>query len=162
GGSSEIRLEPADRSSAGPAAASPPGAAAGPGETAPAATTAPPSGADGPPSDVPPDAAPASKAGSGLPPVLFVVRVLATPALGGVTVWSGIDTKNNPGPDAVRAACAGKGTSCPEYQDGLAKETRTNVLLGGAIGAAVLTGAIGAFFTNWGGGTPAKQATATA
>jgi len=84
-----------------------------------------------------------------LPPVVFYVGAGVTVLLGVATVVSGIDAKNNPGLDAVRQACAGKDTSCPAYQSGKSAETRTNVLLGVAIGAAVLTGVAGIFFTQW-------------
>jgi hypothetical protein len=73
-----------------------------------------------------------------------------TAVFGGITVWSGLDTLNNPGPDEVRAACVGRGTSCPEYQEGLDKQARTNyLLLGTGIGVASVT-VIGLFFTDWG------------
>jgi hypothetical protein len=84
-----------------------------------------------------------------LPPVVFFVGAGITVVAGAATIVSGIDAKNNPGVDAVRRACAGKDTSCPEYQDGKSAETRTNVLLGVTIGAAVLTGVVGIFFTQW-------------
>lgn len=100
--------------------------------------------------------------GSGLSPVFFFVGLAATAGLGGVTVWSGIDTQNNPGPDAVREACVGLGTDCPAYQDGQAKELRTNVLIGATAGAAVLTTAVGLFLTDWGGAsTPSTDAAMT-
>lgn len=82
-------------------------------------------------------------------PAVFFIAAGVTVALGAGTVLSGIDTKNNPGVDAVRRDCAGKDTSCPEYQDGKSKETRTNVLLGVTLGAAAVTGVIGLFFTQW-------------
>jgi len=84
-----------------------------------------------------------------LPPVVFYVAAGATLALVGVTIYSGIDAKNHPGVDAVRRACAGKDTSCPEYQDGKAAETRTNLLLGVTLGAAALTAVTGLFLTRW-------------
>jgi hypothetical protein len=84
-----------------------------------------------------------------LPPVVFFVGAGVTVLLGGATILSGIDAKNNPGVDAVRRACAGKDTSCPEYQDGKSAETRTNVLLGVTIGAAVITGVVGLVLTQW-------------
>lgn len=91
--------------------------------------------------------------GSGKPlrPVVFLVGAGLTVALGAATIVSGIDATNNPGVDAVRRACAGRDESCPEYQDGKSAETRTNVLLGVTIGAAVVTGVIGLFFTRWAG-----------
>lgn len=82
------------------------------------------------------------------PPVVFVAAGV-TVAVGAATVLSGIDATNNPGVDAVRRACAGRDETCPEYQDGKSAETRTNVLLGVTLGAAVITGAIGVFFTQW-------------
>ena len=84
-----------------------------------------------------------------LGPVVFFVAAGVTVALAAATVVSGIDAKNNPGVDAVRRACAGKDTSCPEYQDGKSAEARTNVLLGVTIGAAVITGVVGVLFTQW-------------
>jgi hypothetical protein len=84
-----------------------------------------------------------------LPPVVFYVAAGVTVALAGVTVYSGLDAKNHPGVDAVRRACAGKDTSCPEYQDGKSAETRTNVLLGVTLGAAALTAVTGIFLTRW-------------
>ncbi|MBS2012082.1 MAG: hypothetical protein JST00_04300 [Deltaproteobacteria bacterium] len=82
-------------------------------------------------------------------PAVFFVGAGVTVALAAGTVVSGIDTKNNPGVDKVREACAGKGESCPEYQAGKDAELRTNILLGATLGAAVVTGVIGVFFTQW-------------
>jgi hypothetical protein len=82
-------------------------------------------------------------------PAVFFVALGVTAAVGAGTMLSGIDAKNNPGVDAVRRACAGKDESCPEYQDGKSRETRTNVLLGVTVGAAAITGVIGLFFTQW-------------
>lgn len=82
-------------------------------------------------------------------PAVFFVGAGITVALAAGTVVSGIDAKNNPGVEKVREACVGKGESCPEYQDGKSAETRTNVLLAATLGAAVVTGVIGVFFTQW-------------
>ena len=87
-------------------------------------------------------------------PTLFWLGAAVTTAFGGLTIWSGIDTLNNPGTDEVREACVGQGTSCEEYQDGVAKQNRTNYLMAGtAIGVASVT-VIGLFFTDWGGDDP--------
>lgn len=84
-------------------------------------------------------------------PVLFWLGAGAVALFGGATIWSGIDTLNNPGPDKVKEACVGQGTSCPEYQDGLDKQARTNyLLLSTGVGVASVT-VIGLFFTDWGG-----------
>jgi hypothetical protein len=94
-----------------------------------------------------------------LSPVVFFVAAGVTVALGGATIVSGIDTQNNPGVDAVRRACAGKDESCPTYQDGLDSQLRTNLLLVGTGGAALVTGILGIFFTDWGGGRkPSRSA----
>jgi hypothetical protein len=86
---------------------------------------------------------------SGLPPAVFIAGVGATAVLAGVTIWSGIDTKNNPGVDRVKSECFD--TSCELYQQGLSKQHRTNALLAvtGVVGIA--TAVIGAFFTDFGG-----------
>jgi hypothetical protein len=142
-GSSELRFEPtADEPRAKPApAAAPP--------VDPVADTA----------VTPADAA---GDGGGLHPAFFFAGLAVTAGLGGVTIWSGVDTQNDPGTEAVREQCAGQGTSCPEYQDGLAKETRTNVLIGATIGAGVITAALGVFFTDWGGGPSSAPSTGSA
>jgi type II secretory pathway pseudopilin PulG len=102
------------------------------------------------------------------PAVFFVAGGVTLAALAG-TIASGIATQNDPGPDAVRRECAGKGESCALYQEGQDAETRTNILLGVTIGAAVVTGAIGLFFTQWSsspaqttGGRPKPTQSATA
>jgi hypothetical protein len=149
GGSTELHFDPA----ADPGAAPAPGPAPEPApEPAPGPAPEPAPG-PAPEPDTAPDTAAAK--GSGLPVFVFLGGVAATAALGGVTIWSGVDTLNNPGPDAVRAACAGRGPSCPLYQDGLAKETRTNVLIGATAGAGALT-LLAAVFTDWGGGSTAE------
>ncbi len=117
-----------------PAPVTPPVATTPPVTTTPAAPVA----ADQPPPSTKP-----------FGPAVFFIGLGVTAAVGAGTILSGIDTKNSPGVDAVRRDCAGQGTSCPEYQDGKSKETRTNVLLGVTIGAAAITGVIGLFFTQW-------------
>ncbi len=110
-----------------------------PPETPPAASSAPPP----PPPEEPPPAKPLSK------PVFYATAGV-TVLLGGVTLWSALDMRANPGRDKVRRDCAGKDESCPTYQDALQKQTRTNVLLAVSAGAAVATGVV-AYFTDWSG-----------
>ena len=88
----------------------------------------------------------------GLPPAVFFVGAGLTAVAGGITIWSGIDTKNNPGADAVREKCVGRGTSCPEYQEGRDKQLRTNVLIGVTATLGVATAVVG-ILTNWSGGS---------
>ncbi|AKT42345.1 hypothetical protein [Chondromyces crocatus] len=144
GGSSEIALSSAQSEPAGGAhsgAEEVTGGPAGPSAGAEAPTAGAPAGAG---------ESVASESGGGLPRWVFFGGVAATAVLGGVTTWSGIDTINNPGSEAIRQGCAGQGTSCALYQDGLAKELRTNVLIGVTAGVGVLT-VVSAFFTDWGG-----------
>jgi hypothetical protein len=129
GSSIDIRFEPEDKSAAAAGAVALP-AAAGAGDT--------------PPVDQTTDQQPAK----GLPKAIFFTGLVATAALGGVTIWSGIDTVKNPGADAVKAACAGKGTSCALYEQGRSKQTRTNVFVGATAGAGAVTIVL-AIFTKW-------------
>jgi hypothetical protein len=81
---------------------------------------------------------------------LVVVAGAGLTAVGvGLTIWSGLDAQKNPGPDAVRADCVGQGESCPQYQQGLGAQRRTNVLLGVTAGVAAVTAVVGVFFTQW-------------
>jgi hypothetical protein len=80
---------------------------------------------------------------------VFFVGAGLTVVAGVVTIWSGIDTENSPGTDAVRRECAGKDESCPAYQEGHDKEVRTNVLIGSTIALGAITAVIGLFFTQW-------------
>jgi hypothetical protein len=86
----------------------------------------------------------------GISPAFFGVGAAAFVGLGAATIWSGVDTLNNPGQAAVRAQCQGLGTTCPAYQQGLAHQTRTNVLAGVTSGVGVVTIVLG-IFTNWHG-----------
>jgi len=129
GGAVDLRFEPEEKKSA-PAPAPPPLAA--------------PEKSEKPPEEPPPEE-PKAK---GISPAFFGVGLAATVGLGATTAWSGVDTQTNPGPDAVKKACAGQGSSCPEYQEGLAKQRRTNILIGATAGAAAVT-VVFAIFTRW-------------
>ncbi|MEP7053352.1 MAG: hypothetical protein ABJB12_23515 [Pseudomonadota bacterium] len=91
--------------------------------------------------------------GSGtLSPAVFWVGVGLTAVAGGVSIWSGLDTQNHPGPDKVREACQASSPDCQSlYQQGLDRQHRTNILIGVTAGLGVATGVIGAFFTDWSG-----------
>lgn len=94
----------------------------------------------------PPESTPSSKP---FGPAVFFIGLGLTAAGAGVTVWSGIDTQNNPGPNAVKADCVGQGTSCPQYQQGLSSQLRTNVLIAATGGVGLVTAVVGIFFTQW-------------
>ena len=72
--------------------------------------------------------------------------------MGGTSTWSAIDTLSNPGKERVRTECRPGDTECPAYQQGLANQRRTNVLLGVTAGFGVVTVLIGALATDWSGG----------
>jgi hypothetical protein len=95
---------------------------------------------------------------SGLPPAVFYTGAGLTAVLVGVTVWSGLDTVNNPGKDRVKAECANE--DCPLYQDGLGKQHRTNALIGVSLGVGAATALIGVLVTDWGGKKAAPEAAA--
>jgi len=99
-----------------------------------------------PPPELPPAPEPAPKP---LGPVVFLVGAGLTAVGVGVTLWSGLDTQKNPGTAAVRTDCVGQGTSCPEYQQGLSSQLRTNILLAATGGVAAITAVTGLFFTQW-------------
>jgi hypothetical protein len=94
----------------------------------------------------------------GLSPTVFWIGVGATAVVGGVTIWSAIDTQINPGPELVKEECAGKtAADCPLYQKGEAKELRTNLLLGGTALLAVATAVTGIFATDFSGSSSARK-----
>jgi hypothetical protein len=86
----------------------------------------------------------------GLSPIVFWAGVGATGVAGIVTIWSGIDTVNNPGADKVKAACDQNDENCKYYKEGRAAQTRTNVLIGVTSALGVATAAVGLFAIDWG------------
>ncbi len=71
--------------------------------------------------------------------------------LGATTVWSGVDTQNNPGAAAVKAMRRpGDELRCLYQEGALQGTTRTNALIGATAGTAAVT-VILAIFTNWRG-----------
>ncbi|RYZ06518.1 MAG: hypothetical protein EOO73_16220 [Myxococcales bacterium] len=96
---------------------------------------------------------------SGWSPAVFYVGAGLTAVLGGITVWSGIDTVNNPGADRVRQECAERmqGEDCALYQEGLSKQRRTNILIPVTAGVGIATAVIGLFLTDWSGKRSAES-----
>jgi hypothetical protein len=87
----------------------------------------------------------------GMSPVVFFAGLGATVVAGGITIWSGLDTVNNPGVDRVKAECAPNDETCPTYKTGRAKQLRTNILIGVTATLGVATGVLGAIGVNWAG-----------
>lgn len=100
---------------------------------------------------------PPRPAPSGLPPSVFWIGAGLTLAATGATVWSGLDTLENPGEELVRNECLKDDTSCALYQDGLDRQRRTNVLIGVSAALGVGTIVVGTFFTDWSGGAESAQ-----
>jgi hypothetical protein len=155
GGSSEVRFEPPepDRPAVVPVpTAAPTGTSTSTAAPEGTVTAEPQQSATG---EVGADKPPQTK---GIHPAFFGVGLGLTAAAGGVLAWSGVDTLQNPGPDKVRQACAGKGTDCPEYKLGQENQLRTNILVGVTAGVGAATVLL-AIFTRWSGSKePAKAA----
>ena len=88
---------------------------------------------------------------SGMSPVVFWSGVGVTSLGLGLSIWSGIDTINNPGEEAIQAGCTDPVTDCDLYQQGKSNETRTNILWVGTGVAAIATTLIGVLWTDWSG-----------
>jgi hypothetical protein len=84
-----------------------------------------------------------------LGPVVFLVGAGLTAVGLGLTIWSGVDTEKNPGTATVKADCVGQGTTCPQYQQGLDAQRRTNILIAVTSGVGAVTLLTGVFFTQW-------------
>src|SRR4030095_2109312 len=91
-------------------------------------------------------------------PIVFYVGAGLTVVAAGVTVWSGLDTMNNPGKERVQNECAAHDENCSLYKEGQSKELRTNVLIGVTAGLGVATGLIGALAVDWSGNKTDTQA----
>jgi hypothetical protein len=79
---------------------------------------------------------------SGLSPTLAIAGMTLTAALGGFTIWSGLDTLSAHDDflnTRTRAA----------YNDGIDRERRTNVLIGATAVIGVATLAVALFATHW-------------
>jgi len=102
------------------------------------------------------------KKSSGWSPTVFYVGAGLTAVLGGITVWSGIDTVNNPGADRVKKECGElmQREDCALYQQGLDKQRRTNILIGVTAGVGVGTALIGLLATDWSGGSATAEQSA--
>jgi hypothetical protein len=86
----------------------------------------------------------------GISPVFFIVGAVATAAVGGVAIWSGLDTVH-------RKDDYLKSLTQSQLDDGKAAQTRTNILIGVTAGLGALTfGTL--FFTNWKGGSKEQVA----
>jgi tetratricopeptide (TPR) repeat protein len=94
-----------------------------------------------------------------LPPVVFWAGAGVTAVLGGITVWSGLNTsaKNDAYEDYAREPDATSDQALRGYNDATSAQTRTNALLVGTGVAAAATIAIGVFFTDWDGPGPSAE-----
>ena len=87
-----------------------------------------------------------------LNPLYLYIGAGATAVLGGVTIWSGIDTVNNPGKEKVRDACSRMQPNCNDlYNQGKNAELRTNLLIAATSVVGAATAVVGIFFTDFSG-----------
>jgi hypothetical protein len=93
-----------------------------------------------------------------VPRWVFFTAAGVTTVIAGVTAWSAIDMRSNPGKAKVEADCIDLGSACPTFQDGLSAQRRTNTLLGVSAGALVATGVLGLFFTDFHPASPPATA----
>jgi hypothetical protein len=122
-----IQLQLIEPAGGAPTQATPP-----PADTAPVAPATPPPAMD--------------QGGSGgLSPVIGFVIGGAAVALGGVAVWSAIDTQS-------AADDFKKNPTREAFDDGESKDTRTNILIGAAAAFGVASASVLLFATDWSGG----------
>lgn len=100
------------------------------------------------------DRAPAAEArATGPSPVWFYAGAGLTAVLGGVTIWSALDTKTAFDDYESELPTLSQSEVDDRVAEGHRLETRTNVLIGATAIAAVGTAALGLFVVDWGGGT---------
>ncbi|MCA9642946.1 MAG: hypothetical protein H6718_24085 [Polyangiaceae bacterium] len=97
----------------------------------------------------------------GLSPVWAYVGVGLTAVLGGLTLWSGLDTQAAVQDFDEREATLPEAEAQALLDDGHAKETRTNILIGATGVVGVTTLVLAAFFVDWGGRKHPEQAFVT-
>lgn len=100
---------------------------------------------------------------SGLSPLYTYVGIGVTAALGGVTVWSYLNTKDWQDTynayEGQRANEANFTDSKNAYDKGTKAEQRTMILLGTTATIGVATAVLATFFTDWNGGTASDTRT---
>lgn len=94
----------------------------------------------------------------GLSPVWAYVGAGLTVVLGGVTLWSGLDTQSAVQEFDEREASLPESEAQMLLDEGHAKETRTNILIGATSVVGVTTLILTAFFVDWGGRDHPEQA----
>ncbi len=138
-----------------PAAVSTPTSAPAPSSSSAPATSAPSSGPETGRAAGPDHADRADRVvvgGKGLPPVVLVIGAGLTAVAGGLSVWSGLDTKSTHDDFSTQRCATQRSTTCDDLaSSGKGAETRSNVLFvtTGVLGVATLATAI--FFVDYGG-----------
>jgi hypothetical protein len=86
----------------------------------------------------------------GASPVWFFTALALTGVAAGLSVWSGIDTLGQHSSFENAGCIQGAGATCSSLRsEGLAAQTRTNILLGGTAVLAATTLALGIFVVRW-------------
>lgn len=99
-----------------------------------------------------------TSAGHGPGPVWFFAGLGATAVLGGVTIWSALDTQKSFDDYERDLPKLSQSEVNQRVDDGHGKELRTNVLIGVTAVAAVGTAALGIFVVDWGGSSKKSAA----
>jgi hypothetical protein len=101
----------------------------------------------------------AEPAGGGLPPGVFWSGVGLTAVGIGLSTWSYIHARNNPGEEKIEEDCilddgTSLGKECKTWKQAKLNELRTNIILGSTVALGVATIIIGAVATDWGRDEP--------
>lgn len=165
-----VRVGPDERVELRPSNASAPAAPSGPAAVVPAAvptpTSAPVASSSAPTTNAPSSGPETGRAagpdhvdhvdhvevgGKGLPPVVVVIGAGLTAVAGGLSVWSGLDTKGTHDDFTTQRCATQRSTSCDELaSSGKSAETRSNVLFVTTGVLAVATLATAIFFVDYG------------
>jgi hypothetical protein len=89
-----------------------------------------------------PDEKPRPPKRNGASPVIVYVGAGVTAVLAGVTIWSGLDTRSKRNEFDTSP-------STQLYDDGVAAQKRTNILIGVTAGVGVATALVGVFAVKW-------------
>lgn len=104
----------------------------------------------------PQQARPASNSARPLQPVWFIAGAGATVVLGGLTIWSGLDTQSAYSDYERDLPRLSQAQADERVSNGHSRELRTNLLLAGSLVCAAGTAALGIWFVDFSGGQRAS------
>jgi hypothetical protein len=104
----------------------------------------------------PPPPRPATHGARPLPPVWFIAGAGATVVLGGLTIWSGLDTQSAYSDYERDLPQLSQAQADERVSSGHSRELRTNLLLASSLVCAAGTAALGIWFVDFSGGPQAS------